>query len=80
MNCSAEVDKLQQFVFQYISGRFSNGYRATIGADFITKTLPHPIHEDQSVMLQIWVSISSYSSLFELIETRLGYSRARTLF
>ncbi|KAF8995895.1 P-loop containing nucleoside triphosphate hydrolase protein, partial [Cyathus striatus] len=39
---------------QYISGRFSNGYRATIGADFITKTLPHPTKPDESVTLQIW--------------------------
>ncbi|PPQ82093.1 hypothetical protein CVT25_014339 [Psilocybe cyanescens] len=39
---------------KYISGRFSNGYRATIGADFITKTLPHPTQPDQSVTLQIW--------------------------
>ncbi|TFK32627.1 P-loop containing nucleoside triphosphate hydrolase protein [Crucibulum laeve] len=39
---------------QYISGRFSNGYRATIGADFITKTLPHPSNPDESVTLQIW--------------------------
>jgi len=40
---------------QYISGRFSNGYRATIGADFITKTLHHPTDPSQSVTLQIWV-------------------------
>ncbi|KAF8896758.1 P-loop containing nucleoside triphosphate hydrolase protein [Gymnopilus junonius] len=39
---------------KYISGRFSTGYRATIGADFITKTLPHPTRADQSVTLQIW--------------------------
>ncbi|KAG8907582.1 hypothetical protein FRB99_003506 [Tulasnella sp. 403] len=26
---------------QYISGHFATGYRATIGTDFITKTLPH---------------------------------------
>ncbi|KAF8547740.1 ras-domain-containing protein [Imleria badia] len=39
---------------QYISGRFSTGYRATIGADFITKTLPHPTQPDQVVTLQIW--------------------------
>ncbi|EGO22791.1 hypothetical protein SERLADRAFT_471213 [Serpula lacrymans var. lacrymans S7.9] len=39
---------------QYISGRFSTGYRATIGADFISKTLPHPTKPDQSVTLQIW--------------------------
>ncbi|KAF5371408.1 hypothetical protein D9615_009655 [Tricholomella constricta] len=39
---------------QYISGRFSNGYRATIGADFITKTLPHPSNPAETVTLQIW--------------------------
>ncbi|KIJ63947.1 hypothetical protein HYDPIDRAFT_175720 [Hydnomerulius pinastri MD-312] len=39
---------------QYISGRFSTGYRATIGADFITKTLPHPSKSDEVVTLQIW--------------------------
>ena len=40
---------------QYISGRFTTGYRATIGADFITKTLPHHSHPDEQVTLQIWV-------------------------
>jgi Ras-related protein Rab-7A len=47
---------------QYISGRFSNGYRATIGADFITKTLPHPTDPDDNVVLQIWVSVEPQSS------------------
>ncbi|EIW75987.1 hypothetical protein CONPUDRAFT_42859, partial [Coniophora puteana RWD-64-598 SS2] len=54
---------------QYISGRFSTGYRATIGADFITKTLPHPTNPDESVTLQIWDTagqerFSSLSSAF----------------
>ncbi|KAI5886641.1 P-loop containing nucleoside triphosphate hydrolase protein [Schizophyllum commune H4-8] len=54
---------------QYISGRFSAGYRATIGADFITKTLPHPSRPDESVVLQIWDTagqerFSSLSSAF----------------
>ncbi|KAI0770924.1 P-loop containing nucleoside triphosphate hydrolase protein [Trametes elegans] len=39
---------------QYISGRFTTGYRATIGADFITKTLPHHSNPDELVTLQIW--------------------------
>ncbi|TBU22206.1 P-loop containing nucleoside triphosphate hydrolase protein [Dichomitus squalens] len=39
---------------QYISGRFTTGYRATIGADFITKTLPHHNCPDEQVTLQIW--------------------------
>lgn len=43
------------FAFQYISGRFSTGYRATIGADFITKSLPHPTILGETVTLQIWV-------------------------
>ncbi|KAJ7333391.1 small GTPase superfamily, partial [Mycena albidolilacea] len=40
---------------QYISSRFSTSYRATIGADFITKTLPAPPSApDESITLQIW--------------------------
>ncbi|KAI0638760.1 P-loop containing nucleoside triphosphate hydrolase protein [Trametes polyzona] len=39
---------------QYISGRFTTGYRATIGADFITKTLPHHSTPEELVTLQIW--------------------------
>ncbi|KAG6815781.1 hypothetical protein H0H87_011400 [Tephrocybe sp. NHM501043] len=39
---------------QYISGQFSNGYRATIGADFIAKTLPHPSNPSKAIVLQIW--------------------------
>ncbi|KZT24294.1 ras-domain-containing protein [Neolentinus lepideus HHB14362 ss-1] len=54
---------------QYISGRFSNGYRATIGADFISKTVPHHNHPDENVTLQIWDTagqerFSSLSSAF----------------
>ncbi|KAM6491305.1 ras domain containing protein [Amanita muscaria] len=39
---------------KYITGRFFSGYRTTIGADFITKTLPHPSRPEDSVSLQIW--------------------------
>ncbi|KIK91210.1 hypothetical protein PAXRUDRAFT_831030 [Paxillus rubicundulus Ve08.2h10] len=39
---------------QYISGRFSTGYRATIGADFISKTFPNPRSPHELVTLQIW--------------------------
>ncbi|KAI8983167.1 P-loop containing nucleoside triphosphate hydrolase protein [Trametes punicea] len=39
---------------QYISGQFTTGYRATIGADFITKTLPHHSLPGEFVTLQIW--------------------------
>ncbi|KAL4245161.1 P-loop containing nucleoside triphosphate hydrolase [Abortiporus biennis] len=54
---------------QYISGRFTTGYRATIGADFITKTLPHPSNPDENIVLQIWDTagqerFSSLSSAF----------------
>ncbi|KAG1720134.1 P-loop containing nucleoside triphosphate hydrolase protein [Suillus lakei] len=54
---------------QYISGRFSTGYRATIGADFITKSLPDPKNETEVISLQIWDTagqerFSSLSSAF----------------
>ncbi|KAJ7247092.1 P-loop containing nucleoside triphosphate hydrolase protein, partial [Mycena rebaudengoi] len=39
---------------QYISARFSTSYRATIGADFITKTLPSQEPGGEPVVLQIW--------------------------
>ncbi|KAJ7143980.1 P-loop containing nucleoside triphosphate hydrolase protein, partial [Mycena epipterygia] len=39
---------------QYISGRFSTSYRATIGADFITKTLPPLTPGGEPIVLQIW--------------------------
>ncbi|CAE6526789.1 unnamed protein product [Rhizoctonia solani] len=39
---------------QYITGRFSTAYRATIGADFIAKRLPHHSEPEQGVVLQIW--------------------------
>ncbi|KAI0074807.1 P-loop containing nucleoside triphosphate hydrolase protein [Panus rudis PR-1116 ss-1] len=55
--------------FQYISGRFTTGYRATIGADFITKNVPHYSNPDETVTLQIWDTagqerFSSLSSAF----------------
>ncbi|KAF9780279.1 ras-domain-containing protein [Thelephora terrestris] len=54
---------------QYISGRFTTGYRATIGADFITKTLPHHSNPQETITLQIWDTagqerFSSLSSAF----------------
>ncbi|KAG1724826.1 ras-domain-containing protein [Suillus paluster] len=54
---------------QYISGRFSTGYRATIGADFITKSLPDPKNPTEIISLQIWDTagqerFSSLSSAF----------------
>lgn len=49
---------------QYVSGRFSTGYRATIGADFIAKTLPHPTKQDEVVTLQIWVNILPSTQCF----------------
>ncbi|KAG0701099.1 ras-domain-containing protein [Suillus ampliporus] len=54
---------------QYISGRFSTGYRATIGADFITKSLPDPENPSEIISLQIWDTagqerFSSLSSAF----------------
>ncbi|KAI0697474.1 P-loop containing nucleoside triphosphate hydrolase protein [Cytidiella melzeri] len=54
---------------QYISGRFTTGYRATIGADFITKSIPHHDKPEEKVTLQIWDTagqerFSSLSSAF----------------
>ncbi|KAH9836823.1 ras-domain-containing protein [Rhodofomes roseus] len=54
---------------QYISGRFTTGYRATIGADFITKSVPHHSSPDETVTLQLWDTagqerFSSLSSAF----------------
>ncbi|EKM60314.1 uncharacterized protein PHACADRAFT_50904, partial [Phanerochaete carnosa HHB-10118-sp] len=54
---------------QYVSGRFTTGYRATIGADFITKSVPHHGNPDELVTLQIWDTagqerFSSLSSAF----------------
>ncbi|KAF8884717.1 P-loop containing nucleoside triphosphate hydrolase protein [Mucidula mucida] len=53
---------------QYITSRFSTGYRATIGADFISKTISVPGADDE-VVLQIWDTagqerFSSLSSAF----------------
>ncbi|KEP51476.1 Ras-like protein [Rhizoctonia solani 123E] len=39
---------------QYITGRFSTAYRATIGADFIAKRLSHHSKPEEGVVLQIW--------------------------
>ncbi|OJA15360.1 hypothetical protein AZE42_09047 [Rhizopogon vesiculosus] len=54
---------------QYVSGRFSTGYRATIGTDFITKSLPDPKNPTEIISLQIWDTagqerFSSLSSAF----------------
>jgi len=38
---------------QFVHKRFSNQYKATIGADFLTKEL---MIDDKLVTLQIWVS------------------------
>lgn len=42
-------------LLQYITGQFSTGYKATIGTDFISKSVPHYKNSDESVTLQIWV-------------------------
>jgi Ras-related protein Rab-7A len=73
IDTEAELEK-------YISGRFSNGYRATIGADFISKTLPHPTQAEQTITLQIWVNIISFLGLLLCrhgLTCFLGYSWSR---
>ncbi|TFY71658.1 hypothetical protein EVG20_g1348 [Dentipellis fragilis] len=54
LSCQYTLEQSGKLLMSYISGRFSTGYRATIGADFITKTLPHYSNPDESVTLQIW--------------------------
>ncbi|KAH7104222.1 ras-domain-containing protein [Auriculariales sp. MPI-PUGE-AT-0066] len=39
---------------QYITGRFSTGYRATLGADFYSKNVPHYRDANEQISLQIW--------------------------
>lgn len=51
----------------YVSGRFSTGYRATIGTDFITKVLSHHNNPDDVVTLQIWVRHILLTDAFWLI-------------
>jgi hypothetical protein len=38
-----------------VNGTFSTNYRATIGADFQSKTVPHPHKPDEEIAVQIWV-------------------------
>jgi hypothetical protein len=65
---------------QYISGRFSTGYRATIGADFITKSLPDPKTPTELISLQIWVGLSlELPSYLPFAHATIGYRRPRTL-
>ena len=42
-------------IVKYISGQYSTGYKATIGTDFISKSVPHYQNPEESVTLQIWV-------------------------
>ena len=46
--------------FRYVNKKFSNQYKATIGADFLTKEVPH---EDRLFTLQV----RSFSNSFSLV-------------
>jgi hypothetical protein len=48
---------IHELGMQFVNGMFSTGYRATIGADFVSKTVPHPYKPDEEIALQIWVGI-----------------------
>jgi len=62
-SCVAAYKEINNgFYSQYTSGRFNTNYRATIGADFITKAVPHHSNPEDSVQLQIWVSFFSFHS------------------
>ena len=71
--CAPKSAEIQAHGPQYISGRFSTGYRATIGADFIAKTLPHPTQPDQVVTLQIWVNILPSTPSVRQADSRLSH-------
>jgi GTPase SAR1 family protein len=58
------VDPFTKIHAQYTSGRFSTNYRATIGADFITKAVAHHSNPEESIQLQIWVSRSIHHLLY----------------
>mmetsp|Transcript_36130 Transcript_36130/g.110816 ORF Transcript_36130/g.110816 Transcript_36130/m.110816 type:complete len:89 (+) Transcript_36130:202-468(+) len=45
---------------QYVSKRFSSAYKATIGADFLTKEI---MIDDKLVTLQIWDTAGSFSKV-----------------
>jgi hypothetical protein len=69
---------------QYVSGRFSTGYRATIGTDFITKSLPDPRNPTEIVSLQIWVCFSpifvSFFFVFSLLHACDRILRVKNVF
>ncbi|KZP31917.1 hypothetical protein FIBSPDRAFT_1023506, partial [Athelia psychrophila] len=60
------------YIFHLIHrGSLLNGYRANIGADFITKSLPNPLDPENrtGVVLQIWVrSFAHFHALHGLTD------------
>lgn len=44
---------------QFVNKKFSNQYKATIGADFLTKEI---VVDDRLVTMQIWVRVCTLSS------------------
>ncbi len=66
---------------QYVNKRFTNQYKATIGADFLTKEI---MIDDKLVTLQVRTFSSDLSErcssfLLGFIRVDLGYSRSRTI-
>ena len=71
---------------QYVNQKFSKQYKATIGADFLTKTV---MIEDKRVTMQVRESIDfstryseevvTFSHTYTRTQTDLGYSRTGTI-
>ena len=63
---------------QYVNRKFSNQYKATIGADFLTKEV---MVDDRLVTMQVWrfVKPKNASCLTTTHSIDLGHSRAGAL-
>ncbi|KAJ7495553.1 small GTPase superfamily, partial [Mycena latifolia] len=64
---------------QCISARFSMSYRATIGADFITKTLPPTTPGGEPMVLRIW-DTAGQERFASLASAFFGRRRAHVRF
>ncbi len=61
---------------QYVNRKFSNQYKATIGADFLTKEV---MVDDRLVTMQVLKHLNTlwWQGLFPFYYVDLGYSRPR---
>jgi hypothetical protein len=52
---------------QFVNKKFTGQYKATIGADFLTKEIPV---EEKPVTMQVWMYLSRFGTLLD----RNGFS------